>query len=207
MPKVAIYNIQGSQVGEMELDEVVFGADFNEPLVHSAVVMQLAAMRQGTHSTKTRAEVRGGGRKPWRQKGTGRARAGSSRSPIWRKGGITFGPKPREYKLVLTKKAMRAALRSVLSAKVAEGNLIVLEDLALNEPKTKEMAKILNTLNVDRKALVVTADKNVNVEKSARNIAGVMPMTACGLNVYDVINNDKLVITKDAVSMVEEVLA
>ncbi|MDS1030419.1 50S ribosomal protein L4 [Bacillota bacterium LX-D] len=206
MPKVAVYNIEGNQVGEMELDDAVFGVPFNEAAVHNAVVMQLASKRLGTHKTKTRAEVSGGGRKPWRQKGTGRARAGSTRSPIWRKGGIVFGPTPRSYAYSIPKKARRVALKSVLSAKVEEGNLIVLDELSLNQSKTKEMVKILNALNAEPKALVVTSDKDENVIKSARNIKGIMPMTALGLNVYDVLNHDKLVITKDAVAKVEEVL-
>jgi large subunit ribosomal protein L4 len=207
MPKVAVYNMQGSQVGEIELDDFVFGTEVNETVVHSAVVMQLASKRLGTHSTKKRGEVRGGGKKPWRQKGTGRARAGSTRSPIWRSGGITFGPKPRSYKFSLPRKMRRLALRSVLSAKVAEGNLIVVDTLTMDAPKTKEMAKVLQVLNVNRKALVVTAGVNENVFKSARNIEGVVPMTANGLNVYDILNHEKLIITRDAVAQVEEVLA
>lgn len=207
MPKVAVYNMQGSQVGEMELNDSVFGAEFNEATVHNAVVMQLASRRQGTHSTKTRAEVSGGGRKPWRQKGTGRARAGSNRSPLWRKGGVIFGPTPRSYGYSLPKKARRIALRSVLSAKVTEGNLIVLDNLSFSQPKTKDMLSVLKALQVDRKALVVTVDPDENVFKSARNIEGIFPMTAPELNVYDILNHDKLVITKDAVAKVEEVLA
>lgn len=206
MPKVAVYNMQGNQVGEMELSDVVFGAPINEAAVHNAVVMQLASRRLGTHSVKNRAAVSGGGRKPWRQKGTGRARAGSIRSPLWRKGGVVFGPTPRSYKYKLPKKARKVALRSVLSAKVAEGNLIVLDNLSFEQPKTKEMVKVLKALNVDTKALVVTAERDINVEKSARNIPGVFPMEAVGINVYDVLNHEKLVMTKDAVAKVEEVL-
>lgn len=156
---------------------------------------------------KTRAEVSGGGRKPWRQKGTGRARVGSTRNPIWRGGGIVFGPTPRSYKYNLPKKARRVALKSALSLKVAEGNFIVVDNLSFAEPKTKEMVKVLKALNADSKALVVTAEKDANVERSARNIKGVVPVEASGINVYDLMKHDKLVITKDAVAKVEEVLA
>jgi large subunit ribosomal protein L4 len=169
--------------------------------------MLLANRRAGTHSTKTRAEVSGGGRKPWRQKGTGRARAGSIRSPLWRKGGIVFGPKPRSYRYSLPKKARRLALKSVLSAKVAEGNLIVLDSLHFDQPKTKSMVNVLKALNVDNKALVVTAGKDENVIKSSRNIPGISPVEAARVNVYNVLNHEKMVITKDAVAKVEEVLA
>lgn len=207
MPKVAVYNMQGSQVGEIELNDAVFGVPFNEAAVHNAVVMLLANRRAGTHSTKTRAEVSGGGRKPWRQKGTGRARAGSIRSPLWRKGGIVFGPKPRSYRYSLPKKARRLALKSVLSAKVAEGNIIVLDSLHFDQPKTKSMVNVLKALNVDNKALVVTAGKDENVIKSSRNIPGISPVEAARVNVYNVLNHEKMVITKDAVAKVEEVLA
>ncbi|ADG81183.1 50S ribosomal protein L4 [Thermincola ferriacetica] len=206
MPKVALYNIKGEQVGEIELKDEVFGIEPNEGLVHDVVVMQLANRRVGTASTKTRAEVSGGGRKPWRQKGTGRARHGSIRSPIWRGGGITFGPKPRSFNYTMPKKARRLALKSVLSSKVSDGNIIVLDTLEMAQPKTKEMAEILNRLKA-KKAVVVTADVDQNVIKSARNIPGVTPLTASGLNVYDLVNHEKLVITKDAVAKVEEVLA
>jgi len=205
MPKVAVYNMQGQVVGELELSYQVFGGPVNEAVLHSAVVMQLASRRQGTASTKTRAEVRGGGRKPWRQKGTGRARVGSIRSPVWRTGGVTFGPKHRKYGNNMPKKVRRLALRSALSAKQAEGNLVVVDDLSLPEIKTKEMVKVLDALNAAPKALVVTADEKVH--KSARNIPGVLPMEARGLNVYDLLNHDKLVISKEAVLQVEEVLA
>lgn len=207
MPKVAVYNMQGEVVGEMELSDEVFGCPVNEAVLHSAVVMQLASRRLGTASTKTRGEVSGGGRKPWRQKGTGRARAGSIRSPLWRKGGIVFGPKPRKYGYRLPKKVRRLALRSALSAKVQEGNLVVVEDLNLPEIKTKEMVKVLKALKAEPKALVVTAAYDEKVEKSARNIPGVLPMEAKGLNVYDILYHDKLVMTKEAVAKVEEVLA
>lgn len=206
MPKVALFNIKGEQVGEIDLKEEIFGIEPNEGLVHDAVVMQLANRRVGTASTKTRSEVSGGGRKPWRQKGTGRARHGSIRSPIWRGGGITFGPQPRKYTVAMPKKARRLALKSVLSSKVKNGNIIVLDNLAVSEPKTKLMSQILETLKAN-KALVVTADVDQNVVLSSRNIPGVTPVHAGGINVYDLVKHEKLVITKDAVAKVEEVLA
>ncbi|MEW6662815.1 MAG: 50S ribosomal protein L4 [Bacillota bacterium] len=207
MPKVALYNMQGQEVGEVDLNDMVFGVEVNEAVLHDAVVMQLASRRLGTAATKTRAMVSGGGRKPWRQKGTGRARAGSTRSPIWRHGGITFGPQPRSYKYTLPKNVRRLAMKSALSDKVNNGNLIVVDELYFSEPKTKEMLNVLKALMVDSKALVVTAENNENVYLSTRNIAGVTPLTASGLNVYDLLYHDKLVITKDAVAKVEEVLA
>lgn len=207
MPKVAVYNMQGEVVGELELNERVFGGPVNENVLHSAVVMQLAGRRQGTASTKTRAEVRGGGRKPWRQKGTGRARVGSIRSPLWRKGGITFGPKPRKYDYKLPKKVRQLAMRSALASKIQGENLIVLDNLDMAEIKTKEMVKVLEALQAQTKALIVTADYDEKVHKSARNIPGVMPMEAKGINVYDLLAHDKLILTKEAVARVEEVLA
>lgn len=204
MPTVALYNTSGEQVGEITLKDEIFGVEVHEPIVHDAVVMQLAGRRQGTHDTKTRAEVRGGGRKPWRQKGTGRARHGTSRSPIWRGGGVVFGPHPRDYSYSLPKKARRLALKSALSAKVNAGDILVLEELSLDQPKTRDMVKILNNLKVDD-ALLVTAGKDVTVEKSARNIPNIKPLTAIGLNVYDILAYNKLVITRDAVARVEEV--
>lgn len=206
MPKVALYNMQGSQVGDIDLNEEVFGIKPNESVVHEAVVMQLASLRQGTSSTKSRGEVRGGGRKPWRQKGTGRARVGTIRSPLWRGGAITFGPKPRDYSYTIPKKKRRLALKSVLSAKVQDGEIIVLEDLQFAQPKTKEMVALLKNFDAS-KALVITLNEDENVIKSARNIPGVTSLSATGLNVYDVIYHDKLIITKDAVAKVEEVLA
>lgn len=207
MPKVALFNIKGEQIGEIDLKDEIFGVEVNESVLHDAVVNQLANKRQGTQAAKTRAEVRGGGRKPFKQKGTGRARAGSTRSPLWRKGGIVFAPKPRDYGYVLPRKVKRLALKSALSSKVQNGNLIVLEDLTMVEPKTKEFAGILNYLKVESKALIVTANSDQTVVKSARNISGVTPTHAFTLNVYDVLAHDKLIITKDAVSKVEEVLA
>lgn len=206
MPKVALYNTSGEQVGEIELNESVFGVPVHQSVLHDAVVVHLANQRQGTHDTKTRGEVRGGGRKPWRQKGTGRARHGSSRSPIWRGGGIVFGPHPRDYSLKLPKRVKRLAMKSALSSKVESENIVVLDELRLDQPKTKDILRILEKFNV-KKALVVTADQDVNVIKSARNIEGVKPTTAGFLNVYDLLAHQTLVITKDAVSKVEEVLA
>ena len=207
MPKVALYNVQGSQVGEVELNDAVFGIEPNESVVHEAVVMQMASWRRGTHCTKSRGEVRGGGRKPWKQKGTGRARVGTIRSPLWRGGAIIFGPKPRSYRYSIPKKKRRLALRSVLSSKVLSNDIIVLDDLSFEAPKTKEMVKVLQALNVDKKALIVTADLDENVAKSARNIEGMTPVAAASMNVYDLLNHNKLVITKDAIAKVEEVLA
>lgn len=207
MPKVALYNIKGEQVGEIELKDEVFGVAVNESVMHDAVVNQLANKRLGTQSAKTRAEVSGGGRKPFKQKGTGRARAGSSRSPLWRSGGIIFAPKPRSYSYAIPKKVRRLALRSALSSKVQKGNIIVLDQLAMAEPKTKEFADVLNSLKVTKKALVVTAEADTAVVRSARNIPGVTPTHADTLNVYDVLAHEKLIITRDAVSKVEEVLA
>lgn len=207
MPKVALYNVQGSEVGEIELNDAIFGIEPNESVVHEAVVMQMASWRRGTHCTKSRGEVRGGGRKPWKQKGTGRARVGTIRSPLWRSGAIVFGPKPRSYSYSIPKKKRRLALKSVLSSKVLENEIIVVDSLDFDAPKTKEMVKVLDALKVDKKALVVTADVNENVEKSARNIKGITPMSATSMNVYDILVHNKLIITKDAIAKVEEVLA
>lgn len=207
MPKITLYNMKGQAVGEVDLNDMVFGVEVNKAVLHDAVVMQLASRRQGTAATKTRAMVSGGGRKPWRQKGTGRARAGSTRSPIWRHGGVAFGPQPRSYKYSLPRKVRRLAMKSALSDKVNGGNLIVVDELSFAKPRTKEMINVLKALLVDTRALVVTAENNENVYLSARNIAGVTPITASGLNVYDLLYHDKLVITKDAVAKVEEVLA
>ncbi|SFG94906.1 large subunit ribosomal protein L4 [Desulfotomaculum arcticum] len=207
MPRVAIYNINGDQVGEIDLKDEVFGVPVHQQALHDAVTMQLAGRRRGTHDTKTRAEVSGGGRKPWRQKGTGRARHGSIRSPIWRGGGIVFGPHPRDYSFRIPRKVRRLAMKSALSSKVDNGSIIVLDELTINVPKTKEMVKILQNLKVDKKALVVTAEKAEAVFKSARNIPGIKPLSVPGLNVYDLLAHNTLVITKDAVTKVEEVFA
>ncbi len=206
MPTVALYNINGEQVGEVTLKEEIFGVDVHESVLHDAVIMQLAGRRQGTHDTKTRSEVSGGGRKPWRQKGTGRARHGTIRSPIWRGGGIVFGPHPRKYGYNLPRKVRRLALKSALSSKVSSGDILILDELKLEQPKTSDMARILNNLKVGD-ALLVTAGKDETVEKSARNIPNIKSLTAEGLNVYDILSYDKLVITKDAVVRVEEVFA
>ena len=205
MPKVAVFNMAGAQVGEIDLSDSIFGIEPNEAVVHQVVKAQLANRRGGTASTKTPGEVRGGGRKPWRQKGTGRARVGSRRSPIWRGGGTVFGPHPRDYSIRLPKKVRRLALKSVLSGKFNNDDIVVLEALSFEEPKTKRMIEVLDALNVFEKALVVTADGDINVVKSARNIPGVKPVRADFMNVYDLLAYDKLVITRDAVAKVEEV--
>jgi large subunit ribosomal protein L4 len=207
MPKVALYNQSGSQVGEIELNESVFGIEPNQHVLFEAIIMQRASLRQGTHKVKGRSEVSGGGRKPWRQKGTGRARQGSIRSPQWRGGGTVFGPVPRSYSYKLPKKVRRLAIKSALSSKVLEENILVLESLSLETPKTKDFKTVLNGLSVDKKALVVTADLEENVALSARNIPGVTVVTADGINVLDVVSHDKLIMTKAAVEKVEEVLA
>lgn len=208
MPKVAVYNMTGAQTGEIDLSDNVFGVEVNEAVMHQAVVMQLANQRQGTASTKTRGFVRGGGKKPWRQKGTGRARSGSIRSPLWVGGGTVFGPRPRSYAFSMPRKARRLAIRSALSAKVQAGELLVMEDIAIEEPKTKTVVNMLDSLKIgDDKALIVTVAGNENVEKSARNIPGIKNITSQGLNVYDILYHDKVLITKDAVSKIEEVLA
>ena len=207
MPKVSVYNVEGNQVGELELADAVFGIEPNVHVLHSAVVLQQASLRQGTHKVKGRSEVRGGGRKPWRQKGTGRARHGSIRAPQWKGGGTVFGPTPRSYGFKLPRKVRRLAIKSALSSKVAGKELIVLDQLSLAQPKTKDFAKILSNLKVARKALVVTADYDNNVALSARNIPGVKFVAADGINVLDVMVHDQLIITKDAVAKVEEVLA
>lgn len=206
MPTVPVYNIKGSQVGEIALNDQVFGAKVNKALLHEAVIMQLASRRLGTVAVKTRSMVKGGGRKPWRQKGTGQARHGTRRSPIWTGGGIVFGPMPRDYDYNLPKKARRQALRSALSAKVEAGEMIVVESLPISEPKTKTMVNILENLKAN-KAVIVTVEYEDSVSKSARNIPGVLTLTSDGINVYDLLAHDHLVITKDAVSKVEEALA
>ena len=207
MPKVALYNMRGEQIGDIDLNDGVFGIEPNEDVVYEFVKMQLANKRVGTASTKTRAEVSGGGKKPWRQKGTGRARVGSSRNPIWRHGGIVFGPKPRSYKYTLPKKVRRLAMKSVLSDKVLENKLIVVDKFDMEVPKTKVMVDALKALNVTGKALVVTGETNENVYKSARNIEGVRPVKADFMSVYDIINCRTLVLTQDAVARIEEVFA
>ncbi|HWO78596.1 MAG TPA: 50S ribosomal protein L4 [Bacillus sp. (in: firmicutes)] len=206
MPKVTLYNQSGSQVGEIELSDAVFGIQPNNHVLFEAVMMQRASLRQGTHKVKNRSEVAGGGRKPWRQKGTGRARQGSIRSPQWRGGGTVFGPVPRSYSYKLPKKVRRLAIKSALSSKVQGDNILVLESLSFEQPKTKEFVNVLKGLSVNRKALVVTDVFDENVALSARNIPGITVVDANGINVLDVLNHDQLIITKAAVEKVEEVL-
>lgn len=206
MPKVALYNQAGSQVGDIELNESVFGIEPNKHVLFEAVVMQRASLRQGTSKVKTRSEVRGGGRKPWRQKGTGRARQGSIRSPQWRGGGTVFGPVPRSYSYKLPKKVRRLALLSALSTKVLEENILVLDKLTFEAPKTKEFVNVLSNLPVGKKALIVTDVLDTNVALSGRNIPGVTVIEASNLTVLDLVGHDTLVLTKAAVEKVEEVL-
>ncbi|SEO76313.1 LSU ribosomal protein L4P [Amphibacillus marinus] len=207
MPKVALFNQSGSQVGDVELNDAVFGIEPNEPVLHDAVVMQQASRRQGTHAVKNRSAVSGGGRKPWRQKGTGRARQGSIRSPQWVGGGVVFGPTPRSYSYKLPKKVRRLALKSALSSKVKEDSLVVLEGLAIEKPKTKEVVTLLSALKVTEKVLIVTADKDEVVAKSASNLPNVKVLSVSLINVLDLLTHDKLIITKDAAEKAGEVLA
>ena len=207
MAKVTVYDMTGAAKGELELNEAVFGVEMNAGLVHQAVVRQLASQRLGTHKVKTRAEVRGGGRKPWSQKGTGRARAGSRRSPLWRSGGVIFGPTPRSYAFSMPRKQRRLALKCVLSDKVRSGDLIVLEELDFEAPKTKQMVKLLSDFKIDGKALFITEEPKENVERSSNNLQGVKALGALGLNVYDILNHEKLFLTKSAVTKIEEVFA
>lgn len=207
MTKVALFKQDGSNAGEIELNDSIFGIEPNKNVVTDAVLMQRASMRQGTHAVKNRSAVSGGGKKPWRQKGTGRARQGSIRSPQWRGGGIVFGPTPRSYAYKLPKKVYRLALKSVLSQKVLDSALVVVDALSFDAPKTKEFKAVLNNLNVNEKTLVVLDDDNANAALAARNLENVTVMTAKGVNVLDVINNDKLVVVQSALAQVEEVLA
>jgi len=207
MPKVALYDMSGAQVGELELNDKVFGIEPNEAVMSDFVRMQLANKRVGTSSTKTRAEVSGGGKKPWRQKGTGRARVGSTRNPVWTGGGVVFGPKPRDYSYRLPRKVRRLAMKSALSSKVLDNNIIVVDELKFDEPKTRLMVETLQSLNSGKKTLVVTADGDANVTKSARNIPGVKPLRVDFINVYDLLKYDTLLITRDAIARVEEVYA
>lgn len=207
MPKVAMHNTKGEQVGELELNPGLFAAPINEPAMHEVVVAHLANQRRGTASTKTRGMVRGGGRKPWRQKGTGRARHGTIRSPIWKGGGVVFGPHPRDYTIRVPKKLRRAALKSALTAKFNNNQLIVLDKIGLDQPKTAEVANLLKNLEVDGSAVLVTAGPDPNLYKSARNIPGVSTNIADSINTYDVIRCKKLILTRDAVARIEEVFA
>lgn len=206
MPTVGLLNKAGEKVGDIQLNENVFGAEISEAAVHQVVVALLANKRQGTQSAKTRAEVSGGGIKPWRQKGTGRARQGSIRSPQWIHGGIVFAPKPRDYRMSIPKSMKRTAMKSVLTSKVQENEIFVLEDLSFETPKTKEAVAMFNALNV-KKALVVVAESNENTYKSIRNIQGVAVVPVNNINVYDLLKYENLIITKDAVSKIEEVYA
>jgi large subunit ribosomal protein L4 len=207
MPKATVYNMAGEQVGEIELAESIFGIEPNEVVVHAAVVNYLANQRQGTQSTKTRAEVSGGGRKPWKQKGTGHARQGSIRAPQWRHGGVALGPKPRDYSYTLNKKVKRLALKSVLSSKVISGEIIVLDDIILSEIKTKRVIEMLSAIGTAKKTLIVTASVNETLIKSASNIPGVKTAIVGSLNIYDILNYDTFLIVKDAVTAIEEVYA
>ncbi len=206
MAKVSVYNMEGKEVGTLDLNDAVFGVEVNEHLVHMAVVQQLANNRQGTQKAKTRSEVSGGGRKPWRQKGTGHARQGSTRSPQWTGGGVVFAPTPRDYSFKLNKKEKRAALKSALSSRVADGKLIVVDELKFDEIKTKKYATVMENLKVN-KALVVLDSMDKNVILSARNIPNVMTTQVNTINVYDILKGDTLVVTKDAVAKIEEVYA
>ena len=206
MANVTVYNMEGNEVGTMELNDAVFGVEINEHLVHLAVVRQLANNRQGTQKAKTRSEVSGGGRKPWRQKGTGHARQGSIRAPQWTGGGVVFAPVPRDYEVKMNKKERRAALKSALTSKVQDNKLVVVDSLTLAEAKTKEMQKVLTNLKAD-KALVITVADDQNVAISARNIADVQTATVNTMNVYDVMKHNTVVVTKDAVASIEEVYA
>jgi large subunit ribosomal protein L4 len=206
MANVSVYNMEGKEVGTMELSDAVFGVTINEHLVHMAVVQQLANNRQGTQKAKTRAEVSGGGKKPWRQKGTGHARQGSNRSPQWKGGGVVFAPTPRDYSFKLNKKEKRLALKSVLTSRAQDHKLIVLDELVLDEIKTKKFQAVMDNLKVT-KALVVVADNDLNVVMSARNIPKVRTALPNTINVYDILKGDTLILTKDAVAKIEEVYA
>ncbi|EAF8350091.1 50S ribosomal protein L4 [Listeria monocytogenes] len=207
MPKLSLLKQDGTNAGEITLNDTVFGIEPNEKVVVDVILSQRASLRQGTHKVKNRSEVRGGGRKPWRQKGTGRARQGSIRSPQWRGGGVVFGPTPRSYAYKLPKKVRRLAIKSILSSKVNEEKLVVLEGLTFDAPKTKEFAAFLKSISVDTKALIVVAGESENVELSARNLQGITVIPAESISVLEVAKHDKLIITKAAVEKVEEVLA
>ena len=205
MPKVDLYNMNGEVVGDIGLSDEIFGIKINKEVMHSAVINQLANRRQGTQSTKTKSEVRGGGRKPWRQKGTGRARHGSIRSAQWTGGGIVLGPKPRSYRYELPKKVKRLALKSALTSKVNDNDIIVLDELKLNSIKTKQMIGILNNLKIDDSALIVLPEKDENIVKSSNNIPGIMTAHVNTINIYDVLKHSKFIVTKDTVEKIEEV--
>ena len=207
MPTVALYNMEGAKIGDMQLSDAIFGQEVNKSVLHQVVVNYLANQRQGTQSTKTRTEVRGGGIKPWRQKGTGRARQGSIRAPQWTGGGVALGPKPRDYRFSVNKKVKRIALKSALSSKALENSIVVVDGLKLEEIKTSKIVAMLKALNVDTKALIVTAEKDENVYKSARNIKNVTPTYVGVMNTYEILNHDKFVVSKEAIEKMEEVLS
>ncbi|MEL7649767.1 MAG: 50S ribosomal protein L4 [Sedimentibacter sp.] len=207
MPKVALYDITGSQVGDIELSDDIFGVEVNTHVMYEAVKNYLANQRQGTQSAKTRGEVRGGGKKPWRQKGTGRARQGSIRSPQWKGGGVVFAPKPRDYSYKIPKKFKRLALKSALTSKVQDQEMIVVDRIVLEQPKTKEMVKVLANLKASKKTLIVLPERDEAVLRAAANIEGVKTAYVNTINVYDILNCDSFIITKDAVNKVEEVYA
>ena len=207
MPKVDLYNMDGKVIGDIELSENIFGTEVNEDVLYLAVESYLANQRQGTQSTKTRAEVRGGGIKPWKKKGTGRARQGSIRAPQWIKGGIALGPKPRTYTIKLTKKVKRLALKSALSSKVNDNNMIVVDEINFSEIKTKNMVNVLNNLKLETNALIVLGDKNENVVRSAKNIPNVKTAYVNTINVYDILKYNKFIVTKEAAAKIEEVYA
>ena len=207
MPKIDVLSMDGKKIKEIELNDNIFGIEPNENIVHTAVVNYLANQRQGTQSTQTRAEVSGGGRKPWRQKGTGRARQGSIRAPQWINGGVALGPKPRSYKYKINKKEKRLAIKSILSSKVTGNELVVLDKLQLKETKTAEMVKVLNNLKVTEKALVLLPANDLNVQRSARNIKGIKSLTVDTINAYDLVKYNKLIVTEDTVKKLEEVYA
>ena len=207
MANVSVYNMEGKEVGTMELNDAVFGVEVNEHLVHMAVVAQLANKRQGTQKAKTRSEVSGGGKKPWRQKGTGRARQGSTRAPQWTHGGIVFAPKPRDYTITLNKKVKRLAMKSALSSKVQDNEMIVVDAITTEGYKTKKIAEMLKALGSEKKALIVLPEVDAKVIASAANIPGVKTAQVNTLNVYDILNADKFIVVKDAVSKIEEVYA
>lgn len=208
MPNVALYNIANEQVGEIELNDSVFGVEYNEAVIHQAVVRQMSNERLGTHATKTRGLVRGGGKKPWKQKGTGRARVGSIRSPLWVGGGTVFGPTPRSYVKAMPRKARQLAVKSALSEKLRAGELVILDQIAFEAPKTKNVVNMMTAFQAEGKALIVDGgDRAVNTILSARNIPGVKAMTTDGINIYDLVHYTKLFLTKSAVEKIEEVLA
>ena len=205
MSKIAVYNLAGEKVSELELAKDVFDSEIKEYAVHQVVVAQLANKRQGTQSAKTRAEVSGGGKKPWRQKGTGRARQGSIRSPQWIHGGVVFAPKPRDYRISISKSLKRVAMKSVLTSKVREDKMVVLNEIQFEVPKTKEMVRLVEKFEVNRKALLVTVDVNKNVYRSSTNLENVKVIPVNNINVYDLLKYEKLIITQDAVKKLEEV--